>query len=134
MASASGSGGKSFMYVCRRAPFGTVYGLEMVETVLASSAFEQRLCVVFTDDGVFQLKTHQQPAALGFKNYVKTLKALPDFGVEEIYVEMEALEARGLAADDLIRITGEDGSDCIRVVSAAQLSALIAVQNVIVEL
>ncbi len=134
MTRTSGCGAKSFMYVCRRAPFGTGYGLEMVETVLASAAFEQRVSVTFTDDGVFQLKTNQQPAALGFKNYVKTLKALPDFGVDEIYVEMEALKARGLAVNDLIRIPDEAGGDCIHVVSTAQLSVLIAAQNVVVEL
>ena len=93
---------KRFMYVNRRAPYGTIYALESLEVVLISAAFEQDVSLVFIDDGVFQLKKNQDTTAIGMKNFSKTYRALDDYDVERIYVEKESLEARGLTADDLI--------------------------------
>ncbi len=47
---------KRFMYVNRKAPYGTIYALESLEMVLVAAAFEQDVSMVFLDDGVFQLK------------------------------------------------------------------------------
>ena len=47
---------KRFMYVNRRAPYGTIYALECLEVVLVAAAFDQDVSVVFMDDGVCQLK------------------------------------------------------------------------------
>lgn len=93
---------KRFMYVNRKAPYGTIYALESLEVVLISAAFEQDVSMVFIDDGVFQLKKNQDTTAIGMKNFSKTYRALDDYDVERIYVEKESLEARGLNADDLI--------------------------------
>ena len=42
---------KTFTFMNRKAPYGTVYALEVLETVLISAAFEQNVSVVFIDDG-----------------------------------------------------------------------------------
>jgi sulfur relay (sulfurtransferase) complex TusBCD TusD component (DsrE family) len=42
---------KKFMFVNRRAPYGTIYALESLEVVLISAAFEQEVALVFMDDG-----------------------------------------------------------------------------------
>jgi tRNA 2-thiouridine synthesizing protein C len=93
---------KRFMYVNRKAPYGTIYALENLEVVLIAAAFDQDVSVVFLDDGVYQLKKNQDTAAIGMKNFSNTYRALDDYDVEKIYVEKESLEARGLSADDLI--------------------------------
>ena len=93
---------KRFMYVNRRAPYGTIYALESLEVVLITAAFEQFESLVFMDDGVFQLKKNQDTTGIGMKNFSNTYRALDDYDVERIYVEKESLEARGLTADDLI--------------------------------
>ena len=46
---------KKFMFVNRRAPYGTIYALEGLEMVLITGAFDQDVSVVFMDDGVFQI-------------------------------------------------------------------------------
>ena len=46
---------KKFMFLNRKAPYGTVYALEGLEVVLISAAFDQDVSLVFIDDGVFQL-------------------------------------------------------------------------------
>lgn len=93
---------KSFVYVNRTAPYGTVYALEALEVVLIGAAFEQDVSMLFMDDGVFQLKKGQDTAATQMKNFSPTYRALEMYDVEKLYVEKESLEARGLTQDDLI--------------------------------
>ncbi len=93
---------KRFLCINRRAPYGTVYALESLEVVLAAAAFEQRVTVLFMDDGVFQLVRGQETGALGVKNFSPTYKALDSYEVERIVVERESLERRGLAPKDLV--------------------------------
>ena len=93
---------KRFLYVNRKAPYGTIYALETLETVLIAAAFEQDVSVVFMDDGVFQLKKEQNTAAIGMKNFSPTFRALEGYDVEKLYVEKESMDARGLTVDDLV--------------------------------
>ena len=115
---------KRFMYVNRRAPYGTIYALECLEVVLIAAAFDQDVSVVFVDDGVCQLKKDQDTAAIGMKNFSKTYRALDDYDVEKIYVEQESLDARGLTEEDLIIP--------VEVVSAEALSEIMAQQDVVI--
>ncbi len=93
---------KKFMYVNRRAPYGSVYALESLEVVLVGAAFNQDVSVVFADDGVFQLKKGQDTEELGMKNFSPTYRVLEMYDVEKLYVEKESLEARGLTEEDLV--------------------------------
>ena len=93
---------KKFMFVNRKAPYGTVYALESLEVVLISAAFEQDVSVVFVDDGVYQLKKGQQTKGIETRNFSPTYRALEGYDVEKLYVERESLEARGLTEIDLI--------------------------------
>ena len=93
---------KKFLYVNRRIPHGTVYAQESLETVLIGAAFDQDVSMLFIDDGVYQLKKEQDPAALGVKNFSKTYRALEMYDVEKLFVEKESLDERGLVEDDLL--------------------------------
>jgi len=93
---------KRFLFLNRRAPYGTVYALESLEVVLISAAFDQDVSVVFMDDGVFQIKKEQNTEAINMKNFSPTYRALEGYDVEKLYVEKESLEARGLTEDDLV--------------------------------
>jgi tRNA 2-thiouridine synthesizing protein C len=115
---------KRFMYVNRRAPYGTIYALETLEVVLIAAAFDQDVSMVFLDDGVCQLKKNQDTTAIGMKNFSKTYRALDDYDVEKIYVEKESLEARGLTADDLVIP--------VEVVAADDLREIMAQQDVVI--
>ena len=93
---------KKFMYVNRRAPYGTIYALESLEVVLIAAAFEQDVSLVFIDDGVYQLKKGQDTGEIGMKNFSPTFRALEGYDVEKLYVEKESLWTRGLTEDDLV--------------------------------
>lgn len=128
---------KRFMYINRRAPYGTVYSVEGLEVALIGAAFEQDVCMAFIDDGVYQLKKDQDTSATGIKNFSPAYRALGDYDVTRLYVERESLQARGLTEDDLMALTYEDEDDdwaekpSIRVVSREELSGLVDQQDVI---
>ncbi len=115
---------KRFLFVNRKAPHGTVYALESLETVLISAAFDQDVSVVFIDDGVFQLKKDQDTTGVNMKNFAKTFRALDGYDVEKLYVEKESLEARGLTQDDLIVD--------VEVLESKELGEIMAAQDVVI--
>lgn len=93
---------KKFIYINRRAPHGTVYALESLETVLIGAAFDQDVSMLFIDDGVYQLKKEQNTDSIEFKNFSKAFRALEMYDVEKLFVEAESLQERGLSEDDLL--------------------------------
>jgi tRNA 2-thiouridine synthesizing protein C len=98
----AGGVAKKFLYVNRKAPYGTIYGLESLEVVLIGAAFEQDVSLAFLGDGVYQLAKGQDTKGLEVKNFSPTFGALEDYDVTKLYVEEEALRARGLSAADLV--------------------------------
>jgi tRNA 2-thiouridine synthesizing protein C len=125
---------KRFMFLNRKAPYGTIYALEILEAVLISAAFEQNAVIAFVDDGVYQIMQGQDTAAIGMKNFSRTYGAVemekedadedPDLDIVwRIVVEQESIEQRGLTADDFVigvEIMGRD-----------QLSQLMNEQDVV---
>jgi tRNA 2-thiouridine synthesizing protein C len=125
---------KNFMFVNSKAPYGTIYALEVLEMILISAAFEQHAVIAFVDDGVFQIKKGHNTKAIGMKNFA------PTYGVVEmekedaeedddidmvwrIVVEKESMEARGLSEDDFVVD--------VEVLSSAELTELMAEQDVV---
>ncbi|MCB1741285.1 MAG: sulfurtransferase complex subunit TusC [Gammaproteobacteria bacterium] len=96
-----GSVGKRILIVNQRPPHGSILAQEALEVVMIAAAFEQAVSLLFIDDGVWQLKSGQQPETLRMKNFSKTFAALPDFDVEDVYVDVESLTAAGLEVESL---------------------------------
>jgi tRNA 2-thiouridine synthesizing protein C len=128
---------KKFLYVNRKAPYGTIYALESLEVVLIGAAFDQDVSLAFLDDGVFQLTKGQATDGIGVKNFSPTFRALGDYDVSKLYVEKESLEERGLSEDDLQEIMYEDEDDdweekpSIRIVTRAEMADIMADQDVV---
>jgi tRNA 2-thiouridine synthesizing protein C len=114
---------KKFMFVNRKAPYGTVYALESLEVVLIAAAFEQEVSLAFLDDGVYQLVKGMQTKGVEMKNFVPAFRVLPDYDIDKFYVERESLEARGLTEEDLIVD--------VTLLSAKELGALMDEQDVV---
>ena len=114
---------KKFMFVNRKAPYGSVYALEALEVVLISAAFDQDVSLVFMDDGVYQLKKGQQTKGIETKNFSPTYRALEGYDVEKLYVERESMAARGLTEGDLVVD--------VTVLSSSDLGKLMEEQDVV---
>ncbi len=108
---------KKFMFVNRKAPYGTIYALEVLEMVLISAAFDQDVHLAFLDDGVFQLKKGQDTKDVNMKNFSNTYRALEGYDIEKLYVEKESMEERGLTEADLVVP--------VEVISRAQMADLM---------
>jgi len=128
---------KKFMYVNRKAPYGTIYAWESLEVVLIGAAFDQDVALSFLDDGVYQLVKNQSTEQIGMKNFSPTYRTLGDYDIKTIYVEKESLEERGLSIDDLQHLIWEDEDedwaekDSISVVSREELGKLMEQQDVV---
>lgn len=115
---------KKFMFVNRKAPYGTIYALEGLEVVLISAAFDQDVSLAFVDDGVFQLVKGQKTDGVEMKNFSPTYRALEGYDIEKLYVERESMEARGLTEDDLLVD--------VQIMSAAEMGDMMAQQDVVI--
>jgi len=114
---------KKFLYVNRKAPYGTIYALESLEVVLIGAAFEQDVSLAFLGDGVYQLVKGEDTKALEVKNFSPTYRALEDYDVTKIYVDDEALRVRGLSEADLVIP--------VEVVSAERMAEIMEEQDVV---
>lgn len=114
---------KKFLYLNRRAPYGTIYALESLEVVLIGAAFDQDVSLAFIDDGVYQLKKNQDTTKVEMKNFSPTYRALEGYDVEKLYVDKASLEARGLTEEDLVVP--------VQVLDAAQMTQLMEQQDVV---
>ena len=117
------SDAKKFMFVNRKAPYGTIYALESLDVVLITAAFDQDVSLAFLDDGVYQLKKGQQTKGIETKNFSPAYRALEDYDIEKLYVEKEAMDARGLSEDDFIVP--------VTVLSRAEMGKLMDEQDVV---
>ncbi|MGD8274953.1 MAG: sulfurtransferase complex subunit TusC [Thiohalocapsa sp.] len=122
---------KQFLYLNRKAPYGTIYAWESLEVVLIGAAFDQDVSLAFMDDGVYQLTKGQDTTGLGMKNFSPTYAALGDYEVKKIFVEKESLDERGLTLDDLQHLVWEDEDDdwaekdSIKLVSREEMTAIM---------
>ena len=125
---------KNFMFVNRKAPYGSIYALEALEMVLISAAFEQNAVIAFIDDGVYQIVKGQDAKAAGMKNFSPAFGVIemekedadedPDIDmVWRIVVERDSMEQRGL--------TAEDFSIAVEVLDSAELADLMNAQDVV---
>ena len=114
---------KRFLFVNRKAPYGTIYALEALEVVLISAAFDQDVSLAFLDDGVYQVLAGNDPSGIGMKNFSPTYRALDDYDITKLYVERESLIERGLSEDGFVVP--------VNVVSRAEMAAIMSQQDVV---
>jgi len=128
---------KKFLYLNRKAPYGTIYAWESLEVVLIGAAFDQEVSLMFLDDGVYQLTRGQDTAGIGMKNFSPTYRTLGDYEVKSIYVDRDSMESRGLSQDDLVQIawedweSGEEKENIVEVVDAARVTEIMGESDII---
>lgn len=90
---------KHFLFQLGYAPHRGLLARETMDMLLMVAAFEQPLALLFLDDGVWQLFAGQHHPATGV---TAMLQALELYDIDEIWIEIESLEARGLHLESLI--------------------------------
>ncbi|MES2624578.1 MAG: sulfurtransferase complex subunit TusC [Pseudomonadota bacterium] len=92
-----------WLFVTTRSPWTTSSAASCMDMVMTAAIFDQKVTLVFCNDGVYQLLAGQNGKACGIKTLAHQIPALELYGVEHIYVEQSALEERGLQERDLIQ-------------------------------
>ncbi|HBB39960.1 MAG: sulfurtransferase complex subunit TusC [Nitrospirae bacterium CG18_big_fil_WC_8_21_14_2_50_70_55] len=90
------------MFLCRQAPYGTIYAYEGLEVMLIFGAFEEDYTAVFVDDGVLDLKKDKDASGIEMKEFSTTYRVMEDYGIEKVYVDGESMKERGLTPEDFM--------------------------------
>jgi len=93
---------KNVMIIYHQAPHASIDTWEALDLTLTLAAFEQRVTVVYLDDGVYQLVKNQDTTKLGIKNCSRTIRAYPDHDINVIYMLKRDLDQRNLVAEELM--------------------------------
>lgn len=116
---------KKILFISRHSPYGNSKAREALDALLAASAYDQDLSILFMDDGVFQLISNQQPANIYQKNLGASLKALEIYDIHNVYVDENALLKRRIDKKDLVL-------ESVTVLNAIQIQQLMAEQDQLV--
>lgn len=93
---------KRILIICRSAPYSSARAREALDVALVGATYDQTIHLLYMADGVLQLLTNQQAAAISQKNTGAMLSALELYGIDRVYVQASALQQRGLGAAELI--------------------------------
>ncbi len=93
---------KSCLFIHRKPPHSSLATREALDAALATAAFGVDTALLFLDDGVFQLRARQEPAAAQLKRTAAMFEALDLYGIEQRFVCSDSLLARGMTTDNLI--------------------------------
>ncbi|MCI0654859.1 MAG: sulfurtransferase complex subunit TusC [Methylococcaceae bacterium] len=113
-----------FLFVFARPPHASLHVWEMLDLALTAAAFDQAVSVLLIDDGVYSLKSGQDPRQLDCKDVIPIFESLAWYEVEHIYVEVESLRERGLLPEKLCL--------AVQLVSRSEIGTFMRQQNVIV--
>ena len=115
---------KHYLFIIRRSPYQSAQAGEKLDQILTAAAFDQSVSLLFIDDGVWQLKAQRSAQVTDVKALDAMLKALPLYGVDQLYVETESMQQRGLDAEQLFLPA--------TLIPRSELSALLAEHEIIV--
>lgn len=113
---------KKLLFISRHAPYGSALAKEALDAVLATSAYDQELSLLFMDDGIFQLLREQDANEIGQKSFAAMLPALSLYDVNTIYVHKESLDARQIDTEELVFAN-------IHILNSHAISELMATQD-----
>ena len=111
---------KRILFLVAHPPQRGALAFELLDALLVAAVFEQKVSVLFSGDGVYQLLDTGRPN----RDVARSYQALPTYDVNEVYVDKTAMRQRGLSVDALVLPA--------RVLTRQGIRALIAAQDVVV--
>lgn len=92
---------KQFTFLSRRSPYGSGQARAMLDMVLATAVFDQKVTLIFLDDGVLQLRKNQAAASIASKDLGAALGVLPLYDINQVFVDADSLHVRGISQEEL---------------------------------
>jgi len=109
--------GKRVLVICRISAGNGTRAREALDIALAFGAFDQPVTLLFTGDGVCNLRAGQSGDAT--HGMERLLGALPDYGIQPLFADAHALAARGIQRAQMVPGCELIGSDAIAALIAA---------------
>ena len=113
---------KKLLFISRHAPYGSSLAKDALDAILAASAYDQQLSLLFMDDGVFQLMANQDTNEIQQKCFSAILPVLPLYEINSIYVHYESLIKRQITINELVL-------DGVQIIDSTAISNLLAQQD-----
>ena len=88
---------RRILFIVAHAPRRGALAAETLDEILIGAAFEQKISVLFTGDGVYQLLEHPDT-----DNIARGYRALPTYDVNDVYIDKKAAQQRGISLDALV--------------------------------
>jgi tRNA 2-thiouridine synthesizing protein C len=123
VAEPTGAGSRRVLVLCSAAPYADSRMREALDVALAFGAFEQRVELLFSGDGVLALLPRQAPTQESGRSVERLLGTLPDYGIEAPWVDTSALARRGIDTASLGTV--------VRYAEPALIRDLLATHDVI---
>lgn len=112
-----------WLFIFQQAPYTNSNTEEAINIALTTSIFNQKIQVLFIDNGVYQILYNQQPKYK--RNIEKMIKSLYLYNIEEIYSCKESIISREMNKSNKIEL---------KVLSKIQINILIQNANKILTL
>ena len=93
---------KSFLFVMQTAAYHGIKVQEVLDQVLITAAFDQQVSLLLLDDAVFHLMKNQHSDQVASKDISAIYRSLQLYDIDNIYIEQDSLNLRGLTPDELL--------------------------------
>jgi len=113
---------KKILFISRHAPYGSSLAKDALDAILAASAYDQQLSLLFMDDGIFQLLKNQTANEIAQKSFAAILPVLPIYEINSVYVHRESLEKRQITINELVL-------DGVQIIDSATICSLLTQQD-----
>ncbi|MGL5334782.1 MAG: sulfurtransferase complex subunit TusC [Enterovibrio sp.] len=108
-------------FVFTSAPFGSDFGREGLDALLAFANFSDEAALFFLGDGVLQILARQDSSKILVRDHVKTFKMLALYDISQSFICQASLAERGLSdASMLIDVTPVDPAQLAKKMAACK--------------
>ncbi len=88
--------------VISQAAFSGASFKEAIDLALVTAAFDQKITLIFVDEGIFNLIANQNATPIADITHTDILNGLEYYDIDEIWVEKESLQQAGVSPEQLI--------------------------------
>ena len=102
---------KKILFIFRSTPYRNAQAQEGLDAALAASVFDQKISVLFMNEGIWQLHNHQQSHGVKIeninekverKNIAAQLESFPLYDITTIFVDAQAMKKFSIPKNELI--------------------------------
>ena len=92
---------KDLLVILKSSPYRTPLSKLALDLAITFATFDQKVSILITGDGCFQLHPDQNTEHSHHRNHLKTLNSLRLYDIENIYIDSISLKNSGLDSNNI---------------------------------